>query len=236
MNSYEKYYTESLYPFQDGILAIVKQSGTPFYLTGGTALSRHYYNHRYSDDIDLFVNSDPMYPDYVQRLFLTFEETQAKGFFKIDYTRIHKTEFYTQLYLTDKNSDEIVLKLDIINDIAAHYGDIEESAILGRIDSWRNILSNKIAALFRYEAKDFADLYIISKKVHFLWRDIIEEAKTKEIGVDPLALYQILKSFPPEVLDSIKWTTPVDAGEFCSCLAQIADDILNGRANSLCIP
>jgi len=27
-----------------------------FYLTGGTALGRHYLNHRYSDDLDLFVN------------------------------------------------------------------------------------------------------------------------------------------------------------------------------------
>jgi len=35
----------------------VKKSGTPFYLTGGTALSRGYFNHRYSDDLDLFVNN-----------------------------------------------------------------------------------------------------------------------------------------------------------------------------------
>jgi len=27
-----------------------------FYLTGGTALGRHYLKHRYSDDLDLFVN------------------------------------------------------------------------------------------------------------------------------------------------------------------------------------
>ncbi len=32
-----------------------KKLETPFYLTGGTALSRHYFNHRYSDDIVLFV-------------------------------------------------------------------------------------------------------------------------------------------------------------------------------------
>jgi predicted nucleotidyltransferase component of viral defense system len=28
-----------------------------FYLTGGTALSRAYLNHRYSDDLDFFVNA-----------------------------------------------------------------------------------------------------------------------------------------------------------------------------------
>ncbi len=39
MNWSAKYHTQSLYPFQDGVLNIVKKSGAPFYLTGGTALS-----------------------------------------------------------------------------------------------------------------------------------------------------------------------------------------------------
>ena len=55
MNLYAKYYREKLYPFQDGVLNIVKKSGTPFYLTGGAALSRGYFDHRYSYDLDLFV-------------------------------------------------------------------------------------------------------------------------------------------------------------------------------------
>jgi len=54
MSEYEKYYKENLYPFQDGILAIVKRIDVPFYLTGGTALSRHYNPVRYSNDLDFF--------------------------------------------------------------------------------------------------------------------------------------------------------------------------------------
>ncbi|MDZ7724261.1 MAG: nucleotidyl transferase AbiEii/AbiGii toxin family protein [candidate division KSB1 bacterium] len=56
MKSYEKYYRESLYPFQDGALKRVNAAETPFYLTGGTALSRHYFDHRFSDDLVFFVN------------------------------------------------------------------------------------------------------------------------------------------------------------------------------------
>jgi len=41
----------------DRILALVEGSGTDSYLTGGTALSRPYLNHRFSDDLDLFVNA-----------------------------------------------------------------------------------------------------------------------------------------------------------------------------------
>ena len=65
MNELEKYYEESLYPLQDGILNIVRNSGTPFFLTGGTALSRYYTHHRYSDDLDFFVINDSRFSEYV---------------------------------------------------------------------------------------------------------------------------------------------------------------------------
>ena len=58
MSSYDEFYRKRLYPFQDGILSTVRVLNTPFYLTGGTALSRHYYNHRYSDDLVIFINDD----------------------------------------------------------------------------------------------------------------------------------------------------------------------------------
>lgn len=57
MTSYMEYYKESLYPFQDRILKSVESLLLPFYLTGGTALSRFYFKHRFSDDLDLFVNN-----------------------------------------------------------------------------------------------------------------------------------------------------------------------------------
>jgi hypothetical protein len=60
-----KFYEESLYPLQDGVLRLIQQSGTDFFLTGGTALSRAYYKHRYSDDLDFFVNNSPNFDDFV---------------------------------------------------------------------------------------------------------------------------------------------------------------------------
>lgn len=53
------YYRDTLYPLQDKVLNLIDKLQTPFYLTGGTALSRCYFNHRYSDDLDLFVNEEP---------------------------------------------------------------------------------------------------------------------------------------------------------------------------------
>ena len=47
----EKIFYTKLYAFQDELLEIVRAQNVDFYLTGGTALSRAYLNHRYSDDI-----------------------------------------------------------------------------------------------------------------------------------------------------------------------------------------
>lgn len=48
------YYEGRLYPLQDGLLEQVPTDR--LYLTGGTCLSRFYYHHRYSDDLDFFYD------------------------------------------------------------------------------------------------------------------------------------------------------------------------------------
>ena len=217
-------------------MSIVRKLNTPFYLTGGTALSRHYFNHRFSDDLDLFVNDDPSYDRHISRIFQALEKGQKSGEFTIDYQRQRKEEYYTQFFLTKETAQSdrpVELKLDLINDLAAHYGDFEQSETLGLIDSWRNILSNKLAAIFRYEAKDFVDIWMIAKEKKFLWKEIIREAKTKEAGIEPVVIVEILKSFPSEVLPSVKWDMKVDEKSFISDLSTIADDIFKGNENTL---
>jgi len=210
----------------------VRQLNTPFYLTGGTALGRHYFHHRFSDDLDLFVNSQPDYSRHVAQILNALEENQKRLNFSIDYRRLRKEEHYAQIFLTQL-ADAADLKLDLINDIAVHYGELEHSETMGRIDSWRNILSNKLAAVFRYEAKDFADIWIIAKNKRIVWREIIVEAKTKEAGVDPLALQEILRSFPAEEVTAVKWNMHIDQENFVADLTTIADDIFQGKENSL---
>ena len=58
MMEYSTYYETKLYPLQDEVLKKLKSLEQPFYLTGGTAVSRGYLHHRYSDALDLFVNND----------------------------------------------------------------------------------------------------------------------------------------------------------------------------------
>jgi predicted nucleotidyltransferase component of viral defense system len=231
-----KYYEENLYPLQNGVLSIVQKSETPFFLTGGTALSRYYTHHRYSDDLDFFVINDSDYSRHVDIILQRLIEAADKGFFKLDRATLNKGKAYTQLFISDIKHSEIELKIEFINDVAAHYGSITTDPILGRIDSLENILSNKLTALFRSEPKDVVDIHAIALQESFNWRDIVAEAKSKEVGADPEIIYDMLRSFPVEYINTIKWITPPNMATFKSDLEIIANDILFGNQNSLVSP
>jgi predicted nucleotidyltransferase component of viral defense system len=212
----------------------VKGLSTPFYLTGGTALGRCYFNHRYSDDLDLFVNNHPAYAGMVENIFRACVDAEKRGQFTIDYKRQRRSEHYFQMFLLkQEGADEVDLKIELVNDTAPHYGEFHMHPSLGKVDSLRNILSNKISALFRFEPKDMVDVWTIVKNISFNWQDIVEEAKTKETGVDPIAVYEIMRSFPVATLSTIKWCKPVDAALFVKDISVIAENILRGTDNDL---
>jgi hypothetical protein len=234
MASHDNFYTKSLYPFQDGVLNIVKKSKLPFYLTGGTALSRGYFNHRYSDDLDFFINNSPEYPSFVIRLIEELEKLEFSNFLKIDKKKFRRAHHFTQIFV-NSNDGNVSLKIDLINDIPIHFGKLKIAPQLGKIDNWRNILSNKLAALYRYEPKDVADIWSISRNKRFSWKTVLDEAKEKDAGLEPLAIVEIIKTFPREKFDMIKWVTRPDEQLFQSNLSKIGDDIFQGRSNSLVV-
>lgn len=225
-----EYYTKNLYPLQDGILNIVKELKLPFYLTGDTALNRNYFRRRYSDEIDLFVNKDINFNQHIEALYKVLQEKQRAGLFSIDYQRTRRSENFFQLFIL---KEDVELKIDLVNDVASHYGDFINNHVLGKVDSLRNILSNKLSAIFRYEPKDVVDIWIICKNLKCNLREIIDEAKSKEAGVDPVAIYEILSSFPLDKLSIINWIEKPETEIFKKEIMQIAEDILHGRENSL---
>jgi hypothetical protein len=135
-----------------------------------------------------------------------------------------------QLFIS---KDDFELNIDLVNDVAPHYGEFLFDEALGKIDSLRNILSNKFSALYRFEPKDVADIWIICKNFKCNFREIISEAKNKEAGVDPVPIFEILSSFPVDKLNLIKWISKPDHLQFKNDLSIIADDIFNARENSI---
>ena len=63
------FYLNKLYPLQDAVLKIVSAIPSKLYLTGGTALSRVYLRHRYSDDLDFFMNRDKDFEVETKKVF-----------------------------------------------------------------------------------------------------------------------------------------------------------------------
>lgn len=230
MNEFDEFYIRSLYPFQDGILNILRELKLPFYLTGGTPLSRFYFKHRYSDDLDLFVNDDSSFGEYCTSFYQKLIDSQTKFNFIIDKQRLKLSNNFMQIFIS---KNDLELKIDLVNDVAPHYGEFLFDEALGKIDSLRNILSNKFSALYRFEPKDIADIWIICKNFKCNFKEIIPEAKNKEAGVDPVSIFEILNSFPVDKLNLIKWVRKPNPLQFKNDLSIIADDIFNARENSI---
>lgn len=232
MSEYEKYYSENLYPLQNGVLNLVRKSGTPFFLTGGTALSRFYFNHRYSDDLDFFLANDPEYSKHLRTILSLLTQPNTELESTLDLGDIDMGESFSRAVLKHSTREDITLQLDFINDVAKHYGEFLYHPTAGKIDSWQNILSNKVTALFRSEPKDVVDIWVIASHKSFQWKQIINEAKSKEAGVEPDLIHDILKSFPATALKDIKWIQTPDEHQIMSDLDKIANDIFYGRDNS----
>lgn len=110
------FYFETLYPLQDAVLQRINALVTGFYLSGGTASSRGYLLHRFSDDLDLFVNDDSRFTLWASRVIEALAYTPG---WTVQVT-LRETRF---VRLTVEQAG-IALKIEMINDVPAHIGEI----------------------------------------------------------------------------------------------------------------
>ena len=71
---------------QDQVLKIINELETDFYLTGGTALSRAFLHHRFSDDLDFLVNDNDKFDLRVDRIIQKLASEPRFGL-DVAYTR-----------------------------------------------------------------------------------------------------------------------------------------------------
>ena len=218
-----QYYEESLYPLQDGVMNTITKSGVRFYLTGGTALSRAYYNHRYSDDLDFFLNDDNEYKEQIKTIFFKLKED---GFFWDEYTDFISNNTFTSFKVGWKKSDTL-LKLDFVNDLASHFGEIIKTNLFKRTDSIRNMLSNKLTALFRFAAKDIADIREIALRNDVDWIQAINDARHKEAGIELPIVCDILNGMPKHEFETIHWIDKVEWEDFKNDIDKIVYDMIS---------
>lgn len=171
------------YKLQDDFLEVFfsESFASDFYLTGGTALSRFYFNHRISDDIDLFTQNQKIDFSHVNSLILRILDK-----LKLKIIKQVNTDTFLQ-YITENRSGN-TLKVDFVKEIPIHFGEFK---MVGktRIDSLENIGSNKVLTIFgRRDAKDFIDLYFILQKTKLKFEDLYNLAIQKDLGLSEFYL------------------------------------------------
>jgi predicted nucleotidyltransferase component of viral defense system len=203
----------------------ISKCGVRFFLTGGTALSRAYYNHRYSDYLDFFINNDDDYLAQVKEVFFKLKEDD---FFWDPVVDFISANAFTSFKVGWKKSDTL-LKLDFVNDVASHFGEIKETKLFIRTDSIRNMLSNKLTALFRFTGKDVADIREMSLRNKVDWSQAIQDARQKEAGIDIPIVCDILQGMPQSEFETITWTKKPDWQEFRNDIDRIVYEMMSGE-------
>jgi len=214
-----------LYQTQDKILLALKPVLSTFYLTGGTALGRFYLNHRFSEDLDFFINKSDTFQSDVK----TIEKVLLSKFSVLKHQSIVYEDF-VRYYVEDEDR---VLKIEFVNDIAYRCG-IPKIYKYGLIDTPLNILTNKLTAIVgRDEPKDVFDIYALSNYYMFNWLEVFAEAKNKAI-INEIDVEQRISSFPVLLFQKVDWHIfPIDIETVSITIKKLANDFFLGLDNSL---
>lgn len=215
----KRYYTEQLYPLQDQVLKVINSVDTGFYLTGGTALSRAYLQHRYSDDLDLFVNYDPNFTAWSS---LLIDRLIAHERWTCEISI--RQQFFVRILLVQ---NEITLKIEFVNDVPARVGEVQDHPTLGRIDSAENILANKLSALIgRDEPRDLADVWGLCTKLGLSLREAIDGAQSKATGIYPPDLARKLCTVTYKEWELVRWIDPPVPEQYTAELNTLGEGLI----------
>jgi hypothetical protein len=200
---------EQLYRLQDWALARLKTVQHGFYLTGGTALSRGYYSHRYSDDLDFFANDSNDFQLWRDRCLHALQGDAPAEAQQLEV--VLREERFGRAFLRGA----VALKLEFINDVPFRVGQPWSHPILGPLDTKENILANKISALVdRQEPKDLADIYWLCCRDTLDLLAAIENAEGKAAGIFPPLVARSLAEALQLGLPSVPWVQPPTWNDF----------------------
>lgn len=213
------YYLDRLYPLQDRVLAAFAGADTGFYLSGGTAASRGYLQHRFSDDLDLFVNDSAEFALWAQRLIRSLE--------RLEDLRVAielREERFVRFAVTGAG---VTLKIELINDVPAHVGALRVVPPLGRLDSAENIFANKITALVdRDEPKDLADVWGFACRLGLSIEAAIGDAHSKAAGVFAADLARKLIGASADDWSLVRWIEAPPLEEFLRDLHRLGEELV----------
>ena len=165
---------QKLLQYQNTVLKALSGKIDDFYLTGGTALSLFYFQHRISLDLDFFT---PRFSYKRIREIITYLKTSLKKEIKLTAQSLKKDKtrmMVYQIYITPGD----ILRVDFVEDVlplvkqpkiveGVKVLSLEDIylrkiyAVVGVIPTY-DVVGKKKFAGGRIEAKDFYDLYFLS--------------------------------------------------------------------------
>jgi predicted nucleotidyltransferase component of viral defense system len=165
-----------------------------FFLTGGTALSVFYLNHRVSDDLDLFSN---------KKVDLSRIDFNLVRELKDNINKTNSTEFYLSYII---NNTKVDFAIDeVSNNLPREKYYFDDKAYIA-IDNINNILSNKLCVLVsRTEIKDYIDFFYLMNNADANFKNIYEDAKLKDSIFEdyPTVGYQVEQGFNYSIRNKI---------------------------------
>jgi predicted nucleotidyltransferase component of viral defense system len=172
----KEFYNKIMYPFQDEIFGLM--TSNKFYLTGGTCLSRFYFHHRYSDDLDFFFDGSKFSKQSFETEFnIISTEIKRRHESKV---LIHD-EYFKRLMIYKKDYE---LKCEFVYDPTVSINQritIEPYQFL--LDTKENIIANKLCAIYnRKTYKDYIDLIYLTKE--FELQQAINWSEEKMVPID----------------------------------------------------
>jgi predicted nucleotidyltransferase component of viral defense system len=212
---------EQLYRLQDWTLARLGAVQHGFHLTGGTALSRGYYNHRYSEDLDFFVNDAADFPLWRDRCLKALEESSSGEHYRLEI--VLREERFGRAVL----HGEVALKLEFINDVPFRVGQPWQHPVLGRLDTKENILANKISALVdRQEPKDAADIYWLCCRDNLDLAAAIRNAEGKAAGIFPPMVARSLSDAVQLGVPNVVWIQRPSEADFRAGIERLINRVV----------
>jgi len=148
-----------------------------FYLTGGTALAAFHLFHRYSDDLDLFTNDQPL-----ELVWPTLQQLARSLGLAVG----SRTPQFIRLQHPDG------LRVDVVQDAPFRVGiPVRHGAWL--VDSLENITLNNVAAIQgRLDVKDYVDLYLLLKDRPERILTWLAQAKQKDASIEPFLWSRVI--------------------------------------------
>ena len=151
---------DRIYKLQDQALDVIFAASSIWYLTDGTTLSRFYTHHRFSDDLDFFTHETLYFSEAYRLTYAALARDVGEVQSDVD------ARDFKRIVIRE---DDLTLRLNFVNETTVRH-DLPSVHGSWKIDSVRNIVSNKICILIsRDEPRDVADVVAICRRYSFPW-------------------------------------------------------------------